>query len=901
MATTYYNTISQLYVAYFNRPAEGAGLAYWQSVLESQNGNTAAVSAAFAGSAEYQFAYAGMSASQTVAKVYQNLFGRPAELAGLSYWAPLLESGALSIDRIVKNIADGAQGSDKKAFANKVTAALAFSAALDTPQEVAAYARTDLTAAAKAFLSGIDSDASLAVLFQGNNLDSAVEHFTMAHIVNLTTGQDVFNDNVGHNTWMAPILGGSATLSSADSLTGGARTVDTLKAELPNQSGVLVAPRMAAIEHIELRAVEGNFSANAEAVRFDAGAVQGMRSIASVNSDADLRIDNIRLEPTQATRELSIEMRGSAAGNGDFGVYFAHDSLVSSSVSNSALRLQLMDSRSAAQGLAPLLESFYDRFSFGYNGKVFTLQSKAIDDAVDYDQLLAAVKTAVAATPGLEKVAVTLGAPFSINSSLGTLVSGRDIVLSGADGDSFTQDGNGWGSNGLIGNGTIHNLLRPFNHDGVPHVTASIILDDVGRGGQSGDLVVGSMQGPGPVPAQDLYVPGASAITLPYPSGLYKEGVERFEIEVRNNSSLQTIGSTNNALREVVIRNGYASASSSIDHASLAVLGASGPADPLLPNATFHNPGMGFTDVRIIDASGMHGMIKFSAEVTAAALAKYSATPLPGVFSAPLTTDIVYSGGRESDTIGLTLNGEVLASMADVLAAIPSFTVRADGGAGDDTISLTIVAGGAGWSVGQALGNVRVNGGDGNDTVRVNGPGKVIIDLGAGDDRFVSASEGAGDTVLTGGSGNDHFTLGKVLGAQGIDSSNDTLVYQSGGFGNDVVINFSAGAGPGADQLDLRALGGRAAFFSGAAISNLNDSITVQVQSGANDSAAKIAALYADSAAPGSHVFVAVDAANLGRVYSIADTAQGPVIATLVGSIDLGATDWTTLVAANFA
>src|SRR5207253_1358459 len=104
MATTYNENIQQLYVAYFNRPADTQGLAYWETVVEAAQGDTAAVSAAFAASAEYKAAYANMTNAQIVDQVYQNLFGRPAEDAGKAYWADLLDNKAITIDNVVAQV-----------------------------------------------------------------------------------------------------------------------------------------------------------------------------------------------------------------------------------------------------------------------------------------------------------------------------------------------------------------------------------------------------------------------------------------------------------------------------------------------------------------------------------------------------------------------------------------------------------------------------------------------------------------------------------------------------------------------------------------------------------------------------------------------------------------------------
>lgn len=159
MATTYYNDIQKLYVAYFNRPADTAGLAYWEGVVEGAKGSTTAVSAAFAASAEYKTAYAGMANADVVNQVYLNLFGRAAEQAGKDYWAGLMTSGKITIDQVVTQIAAGAQGSDLVAYNDKVAAASAFTTALGTTN---AYSGANANAVAKLFLSGITDNASFA-------------------------------------------------------------------------------------------------------------------------------------------------------------------------------------------------------------------------------------------------------------------------------------------------------------------------------------------------------------------------------------------------------------------------------------------------------------------------------------------------------------------------------------------------------------------------------------------------------------------------------------------------------------------------------------------------------------------------------------------------------------------
>ncbi len=180
IVTAHVNAVQQLYVAYFNRPADYAGLDYWTNVVAAQKGSTAAVSAAFAAEAEYKTAYANMTNAQVVNQVYQNLFGRAAETAGQNYWADLLDRKVITIDKVVAEIAKGAQSTDAEAYENKVAGATAFSAALDTKAEQDGYRGAEANKLAKAFITSITSDASLTVATAPATLNATVAKVVIA-------------------------------------------------------------------------------------------------------------------------------------------------------------------------------------------------------------------------------------------------------------------------------------------------------------------------------------------------------------------------------------------------------------------------------------------------------------------------------------------------------------------------------------------------------------------------------------------------------------------------------------------------------------------------------------------------------------------------------------------------
>jgi hypothetical protein len=165
--------VQELYVAYFGRPADPAGLDYWTNIVEAQ-GSTAAVSATFAASPEYIVTYFGKTNTEIVDQIYTNMFGRTADAAGRAYWVNLLNNGTIKVDTIVAEVAAAAVGTDSEAVENKVAAATAFTAELDTPAEVAGYAGTAALNQAKAFITGVTTDATLTAAINPATLEATV-------------------------------------------------------------------------------------------------------------------------------------------------------------------------------------------------------------------------------------------------------------------------------------------------------------------------------------------------------------------------------------------------------------------------------------------------------------------------------------------------------------------------------------------------------------------------------------------------------------------------------------------------------------------------------------------------------------------------------------------------------
>lgn len=152
--------IQQAYVVFFGRPADAAGLQFWQGFT----GGLPALYATFAQQPEYAAQFGGLTAQQQVALVYRNLLGREPDLGGLVYWTGELQAGRVTVANLALSLANGAQGTDIQTIQSRVTAATNFTAALDTVAERLGYSGDAANAAARAWLSGIDHQDSAADL-----------------------------------------------------------------------------------------------------------------------------------------------------------------------------------------------------------------------------------------------------------------------------------------------------------------------------------------------------------------------------------------------------------------------------------------------------------------------------------------------------------------------------------------------------------------------------------------------------------------------------------------------------------------------------------------------------------------------------------------------------------------
>ncbi|WP_167238093.1 DUF4214 domain-containing protein [Massilia genomosp. 1] len=178
----YEAVVQALYVGYFGRAADYSGMQSFQQQLGALNApdNLRDLASAyskdaglhklidsFASSAESAALYPGNTAT-FIQALYQNVFGRAADAAGLAFWSKAIDSGGLSRANASLSIMAGAfdnktaQGVlDAKLVNNKLTVASGFTLLIDTPQEVQGYGGAAAAAKVRGMLGGVTAATDL--------------------------------------------------------------------------------------------------------------------------------------------------------------------------------------------------------------------------------------------------------------------------------------------------------------------------------------------------------------------------------------------------------------------------------------------------------------------------------------------------------------------------------------------------------------------------------------------------------------------------------------------------------------------------------------------------------------------------------------------------------------------
>ncbi|MFA5233410.1 MAG: DUF4214 domain-containing protein [Sulfurimonas sp.] len=122
------NDVCKLYVATFNRAPDAAGLDYW---VNNSGLTIEEIAQSFFDQSETQALYpAETTTADFVTSVYENLFNRAPDAAGLDYWVGDLDSGAVSKQNFILAVMNGALNTsvsqDATILENKQNVGLSF-------------------------------------------------------------------------------------------------------------------------------------------------------------------------------------------------------------------------------------------------------------------------------------------------------------------------------------------------------------------------------------------------------------------------------------------------------------------------------------------------------------------------------------------------------------------------------------------------------------------------------------------------------------------------------------------------------------------------------------------------------------------------------------------------------
>lgn len=158
MTSNYSATITSFYLAFYGRPADPAGLAYWTGQLADAGGDLSAISASFAQSAEAQARFGDATPAQRIAGIYAQLFDRAPDDAGLQHWLHAIANGDATLADVSVAILNGAKGIDLGLSTLRQDAAARFTAQVEASGS--SYDGLAAVEAGRVLLSAITVDTS---------------------------------------------------------------------------------------------------------------------------------------------------------------------------------------------------------------------------------------------------------------------------------------------------------------------------------------------------------------------------------------------------------------------------------------------------------------------------------------------------------------------------------------------------------------------------------------------------------------------------------------------------------------------------------------------------------------------------------------------------------------------
>ena len=784
--------IQQLYVAYFGRPADPAGLDYWVSTGISTKDFAAAMYA----QPEFQQVNANLPVIDQVNALYLNLFGRSGDTEGLLYWTQQINSGKLTLASIANDLIFAANNNtsaqsklDLTALNNKTATAIAYTGDVrETSASLIAYNATSTTpwVTGPQFTSAVNY---LATVTQTAPTAAAIQASVDAMTVIATPGQ-TFTLTTSIET--VPAAGAIAmpagsTVSgilAADAAAGQTfQTGDTINANATSDVNITVLANRANTVSIN----------NARSVNF--------RNLAGVDSTA--ADNNAILWNNVGT------FSSTASGAGLVGV------------SNGALATTYALVNPLIDSSAGLNVTYRGADIIGATdtAKFSVTGVGSSSSSTDRSAALTINTNSTGATStGVETVAIATAGTNSVNMNFGTNTS--RVNVTGAGANTLNMQ-----AGGIVATAQFYDLTGATGANTLD-VAATLATSSTVTGGTGSDILYVTPAG---VALTNLSVSAFETLRLRNAAAngiLGFTGAPAFST-IRmgaggNQGTVVTLLNGLSSTQALAYRGAESAATIANEQVFNGLTGTgalTGAADTL--NIAFSNGGRALTGNSAYRAGVITALGVETVAVSTADSATTGVTLLDGIASNTMSSftatgtgvlTVTNLNGTNATTLGSlsTINLSGLASTAAVstitvadnsLAAASTFTASAGGGglilAAETATDTLIFNGGAGADVIAAAnastslftGFVTFNGGAGADVIFLTNSAGVTANGGDGNDNLIGSGAidtirgdagndtiigAAGADVLTGGAGNDVFSY--LLSNQGVDTISDFAV-----------------------------------------------------------------------------------------------------------------------------
>ncbi len=195
-----------------------------------------------------------MSNSQIVTSIFQSLYNRAPDVPGLTFFTNALTNGTLNINNIAIAIYDGAQGADLTMRNLKEAAANAFTAAINTTDEINGYNGSAAAASAVAFLAGVTTTPPTpaqidAAVLAATTAVSPGPSITMTSQLGETITGTAANETINAVLNAANPNSATGTFNTGDIVNGGGGT-DTMNITVTTAGNIL--PAGATVSNVEI-------------------------------------------------------------------------------------------------------------------------------------------------------------------------------------------------------------------------------------------------------------------------------------------------------------------------------------------------------------------------------------------------------------------------------------------------------------------------------------------------------------------------------------------------------------------------------------------------------------------------------------------------------------------------